>query len=192
MVSSHPRHYSNGRGSIQVKKILSGWITIFVLWGLITTAHGYDWESLKVGVSTAADVKKVLGEPTHEYRDQLLYENQRLDVEDPSFPPVRLNTVVLNLDTDKKIESIFLFPLYGTTNKELRPLFGVGHRMPYRTFLSSMGEFKVGAGTRPDEKLHYIELNAPCEVYPQFRILVIYGIQDVVTGDDLIRLIVAY
>jgi hypothetical protein len=91
-----------------------------------------------------------------------------------------------------EIDSIFLFPEYGTIDEQLRPLFGKGQKMSYRKFLASKGEIKVGAGTRPDEKLHYVDLDSPAEVYPQARILVVYGQQDVVTGGYMVKLVIFY
>lgn len=167
-------------------------IPLLLYCGLSDMTYGYNWRLLSVGKSTAADAKAVLGPPTHEYREQLLYEDQKLEADDPTVPSVRLDTVVLNLGSDQEVESIFLFPLYGTSHEELLPLFGTGQRMRYGEFLSSRGEFRVGAGTRPDEKLHYVDLNDLCEVYEKSRILVIYERQDVVTGSDLVRLIVFY
>ena len=134
----------------------------------------------------------MLGEPSQGYRDQLLYENQLFDSGEPDGQPIRLSTVVLNLGIKGVIESIFLFPEWGTTDEQLKPIFGKGQRTTYRKFLSSMGEVKIGAGTRPDEKLHFLELDAACEAYPQLRILTVYGQQDVVTGNYLVRLILFY
>ena len=64
--------------------------------------------------------------------------------------------------------------------------------MAYRKFLATLGEIKIGAGTRPDEKLHYVDLDAPCEVFPQYRILLLYQRQDVVSGNYLVQFILFY
>lgn len=152
----------------------------------------YDWRAVRVGSSSFNDIKKVLGEPSQEYGDQLLYENRHLDGGTASDQPLRLNTVVLNIGSKGVITSIFLFPEWGITDEQLRPIFGTGEKMSYQNFLSSMGEVKVGAGTRPNEKLHYVSLNAPCELFPQHRALAIYSQQDVVTGNYLVHLILFF
>lgn len=161
-----------------------------------STAHTaektYGWRGVRIGQSSIKDVKKALGEPSQEYREQILYENQLFDPADPNGQQVRLNTAVLNVGVKGIIESIFLFPEWGTTDEQLRPLFGKGQRMRYGKFLSSLGEVKIGAGTRPDEKLHYVDLDAPCELYPHLRVLVLYSRQDVVTGNYLVQFILFY
>lgn len=155
-------------------------------------AKPYNWRALKVGQSTVKDAKRLLGKPHQEYREQILYEKQLLESADPNAQPVRLDTLVLNLGAKGDIESIFLFPEWGTTDEQLRPIFGKGEKMTYRKFLSSMGKLKIGAGTRPDEKLHYVSLDAACEVFPQFRMLALYSREDVVTGNFLVQLVLFY
>jgi hypothetical protein len=167
-------------------------VFLLVFSSISAAAKPYNWRALKVGQSTVKDAKKLLGEPHQEYREQFLYEKQFLDPGDPNAQPVRLDTVVLNIGAKGVIESVFLFPEWGITDEQLRPIFGKGQMMTYRKFLSSMGEVKIGAGTRPDEKLHYVSLDAPCEVFSQYRVLVLYSRQDVVTGNYLVQLILFY
>ena len=152
----------------------------------------YQWRGLRVRQSTVQDIKQVLGEPSQEYREQLLYEKQSFDPQNPDVNDVRLDTVVVNIGAKGVIESIFLSPEWGTTDEQIRPVLGDGQKMSYRKFLSAFGEIKVGAGTKPNEKLHYIDLDATCEVYAQSRILVLYIRQDVVTGYYLIQFVVFY
>lgn len=152
----------------------------------------YYWRGLRVGKSTVKEVKKVLGEPLQEYKEQILYENQPFDPDDPNEQQLRLNTVVINVGAKGVIESIFLSPEWGTTEEQLRPFLGQGQKMSYRKFLSKFGEIKAGAGTRPDEKLHYVSLDAPSEVFSHHRLLVIYERQDVVTGSHLVKLMLFY
>lgn len=173
---------------------------IFLLLGafflLVSTApaaeKAYRWRGLRAQHSTVKETKKVLGEPTQDYREQLLYESLLFDPDDPSGQQIRLNTAVLNVGVKGVIESIFLSPEWGTTDEQLRPVLGKGRKMSYRKFLSSFGEVKIGAGTRPNEKLHYIDLDAPCEVYSESRIVVLYSRQDVVTGNYLVQFVLFY
>ncbi|OGQ80518.1 MAG: hypothetical protein A3F90_16650 [Deltaproteobacteria bacterium RIFCSPLOWO2_12_FULL_60_19] len=155
-------------------------------------SSGYDWRGIRVHQSTVNDVKKALGEPTREYREQLLYEDQVFDPAGPDAGQIRLSTVVLNVGAKGMIESVFLSPEWGTTDRELRPFFGNGRKMTYRQFLSTMGEVKVGAGTRPDEKLHYIGLESYCELFPQSRVLFLYQQEDVVSGNYLVQFVLFY
>ncbi|MFQ5849878.1 MAG: hypothetical protein ACE5JU_04730 [Candidatus Binatia bacterium] len=175
-----------------MKTLLALLISLVILPSTATAARTFNWRALRVGQSTAKDAKKVLGKPLQEYREQLLYEKKHLHSGDPKDQPIRLDTVVLNLGPKGIIESIFLFPEWGTTDEQLRLLFGKGRKMKYGKFLSSKGKVKIGAGTRPDEKLHYVNLDTPCEVYPKLRVLVVYSRQDVVTGNYLVQLILFY
>lgn len=152
----------------------------------------YIWRGVQVHQSTPDDVKKALGEPAQEYREQLLYENQVFDPADPNGQHIRLSTVVLNIGVKGVIESIFMSPEWGITDKDFRPFFGKGKRMSYRKFLSTKGDVKVGAGTRPNEKLHYVDLDSPCELFEQSQVLFIYQRQDVVSGNFLVQFIVFY
>jgi hypothetical protein len=152
----------------------------------------YSWRGIRVHKSAVDDVKKALGTPAQEYREQLLYENQVFDPADAGGQHVRLSTVVLNVAVGGIIESVFLSPEWGTTDQELRSFFGKGARMTYRKFLSMMGEVKVGAGTRPNEKLHYIDLDSPCEVFSEDRVLLLYQRQDVVSGNYLVQFVLFY
>ena len=152
----------------------------------------YDWRGIQLRKSTVEDAKKALGTPAREYREQLLYENQVFDPADANGQNVRLNTVILNIGVKGTIESIFLSPEWGTTDQDLRPFFGKGKTMTYRKFLATMGEIKIGAGTRPDEKLHYIDLDAPCEVFQQQRVLFLYQRRDVVSGNYLVQFVLFY
>lgn len=175
----------------------SAFLPFIVLLLVLSTAHAaekaYLWRGLRVQHATIKEVKKVLGEPSQEYREQLLYENLLFDPADPNGEQIRLNTAVLNVGAKGTVESIFLSPEWGTTDEQLRPLLGEGKKMRYGKFLlSTLGEVKIGAGTRPNEKLHYVDLNAPCEVYPESRILVLYIHQDVVSGNYLVQFVLFY
>ncbi len=152
----------------------------------------YVWRGVQVHQSTREDVKKALGEPTQEYKEQLLYEKQVFDPNDPNGQHIRLSTVVLNIGVKGVVESVFMSPEWGTTDKEFRPFFGKGKRMSYRKYLSTKGNVKVGAGTRPNEKLHYVDLDSPCELFVQSQVLFIYQRQDVVSGNFLVQFIVFY
>ena len=152
----------------------------------------YVWRGVQAHHSTPEDVKRALGKPTQEYREQLLYEKQVFDPADPNGKHIRLSTVVLNIGVKGVIESVFISPEWGTTDKDFRPFFGKGRRMSYRKFLATMGEVKVGAGTRPNEKLHYVSLDSPCEQFDQSRVFFIYQRQDVVSGNFLVQFIVFY
>ncbi|MDH3445306.1 MAG: hypothetical protein OEN50_15380 [Deltaproteobacteria bacterium] len=155
-------------------------------------AGSYSWRGIRVHKSTVGDVKKALGEPTLEYREQLLYENQVFDPAHVNGQRVKLSTVVLNVAPNGSIESVFLSPEWGTTDQELRSFFGKGRKMTYKKFLATTGEVRIGAGTRPNEKLHYIDLDSPCEVFSESRVLLLYQRRDVVSGDYLVQLILFY
>jgi hypothetical protein len=155
-------------------------------------AESYSWRGIQVQKATAEHVKKALGEPTTEYREQLLYENQIFDPADPNGQNVRLNTIVLNIGVKGIVESIFMSPEWGTTDQDVRSFFGNGKKSIYRKFLAAMGDVKVGAGTRPNEKLHYVDLDSPCEVFAQSRVLMLYHRQDVVSGNYLLQFILFY
>ena len=154
--------------------------------------ESYNWRGIQLHKSTVEDVKKVLGTPDREYREQLLYDNQVFDPADTNGQNVRLNTVILNIGVKGTIESIFLSPEWGTTDQDLRPFFGKGTRMTYRKFLASLGEIKIGAGTRPNEKLHYIDLDSLCENFPQQGVLLLYQRRDVVSGNYLVQFVLFY
>jgi len=157
-----------------------------------SASQPYIWRGVQTRNSTAEDVKKALGTPTQEYREQLLYEKQVFDPADPNGKHIRLSTVVLNIGIKGVIESVFISPEWGTTDRDFRPFFGKGKKMSYRKFLASRGEVKVGAGTRPNEKLHYVSLDSPCELFDQSQVLFIYQRQDVVSGNFLVQFIVFY
>ena len=158
----------------------------------VQSPEPYPWRGIRLHKSTVEDAKKALGAPAREYREQLLYENQVFDPADANGQNVRLNTVILNIGVTGMIEWIFLSPEWGTTDQDLRPFFGKGKKMTYRKFLATMGEIKIGAGTRPDEKLHYIDLDSPCEDFPQKRVLLLYQWQDVVSGNYLVQFVLFY
>ena len=168
-------------------------LSCFMLMGAAARApESYSWRGIQLQKSTVDDAKRALGTPAREYREQLLYENQIFDPADANGQNVRLNTAILNIGVKGTIESIFLSPEWGTTDQDLRPFFGKGKRMTYRKFLATLGEIKIGAGTRPDEKLHYVDLDAPCEVFSQNRILLLYQRQDVVSGNYLVQFVLFY
>ena len=168
-------------------------LSCFMLMGAAARPpESYSWRGIQLQKSTVDDAKRALGTPAREYREQLLYENQVFDPADANGQNVRLNTAILNIGVKGTIESIFLSPEWGTTDQDLRPFFGKGKRMTYRKFLATLGEIKIGAGTRPDEKLHYVDLDAPCEVFSQNRILLLYQRQDVVSGNYLVQFVLFY
>jgi hypothetical protein len=193
MVSSQLSSFKTQRAKMKTVKV-----AVLLLSCLITAAAAgrapelYTWRGIQLHKSTADDVKRALGSPAREYREQLLYENQVFDPADANGQNVRLNTVILNIGVKGTIESIFLSPEWGTTDQDVRTFFGKGKRMNYGKFLSTLGEVKVGAGTRPDEKLHYIDVESPCEVFPQKRVLLLYHRQDVVSGNYLLQFILFY
>jgi hypothetical protein len=160
--------------------------------GAVSAGESYGWRGIQVHKATADAVKKALGPPATEYREQLLYENQVFDPGDPSGQNVRLNTVVVNVGVNGVVDSIFISPEWGTTDQDVRTFFGNGKKTIYRKFLATMGEVKIGAGTRPNEKLHYVDLESPCEVFAQARVLMLYHRQDVVSGNYLVQFILFY
>ena len=174
-------------------KIAALLISCFMLMGAAPLSpRPYNWRGIQLHKSTAEEVKKALGTPAREYREQLLYENQVFEPADANGQNVRLNTVILNIGVQGTIESIFLSPEWGTTDQDLRSFFGPGKKMTYRKFLATLGEIKIGAGTRPNEKLHYIDLDSPCEDFPQHRVLFLYQLRDVVSGNYLVQFVLFY
>ena len=167
-------------------------VVFFIASAGAAEAPSYSWRGIHVRQATASDVKKIVGDPTQEYREQLLYENQLFDPNDPNGQSIRLITIVVNIGVKGAVESIFLSPEYGTTDEQLRPFLGKGQKMTYEKFLATFGQVKVGAGTKPDEKLHYIALDAPCEFFPKSRALALYTRQDVVSGGYLVQFLLFY
>ena len=172
-------------------------VVIFVFAWLLSGAAAkvpnlYNWRGIQAHKSSAEDAKKFLGAPAQQYREKLLYENQVFDASTADGQQVKLSTVVLNIGAEGIVESIFMSPEWGTTDQDVRRFFGNGTRMTYRKFLATLGDVKIGAGTRPDEKLHYVDLDSPCEYFAELRVLLLYHRQDVVSGHYLLQFILLF
>lgn len=149
-------------------------------------AGGGVWEGLKIGISTAQDAKTILGTPSSEYPDSLLFSGGAVK------SVLRPDTIVVNLNGNKVVESLFIFPLWGVTEGDVRAAFGEGRRMTYGEFLGRSGIKAHGAGTRAAEKLHYLPLELPCEAYPDRNAFVVYEDRDLESGEQLVKLVVFY
>ena len=159
----------------------------FLLTALATQpAGGGVWEGIRIGISTAPDVKKILGAPSSEYPDSLLFSGGAVK------SALRPDTIVVNLNGDKVVESLFIFPIWGVTDGEVRTAFGEGRRMTYGELLDRSGIKSHGAGTRAAEKLHYLPLELPCEAYPDRNAFVVYEDRDLESGEQLVKLVVFY
>lgn len=145
-----------------------------------------EWAGLKIGVSTAQDAKRLLGKPSSEYPDSLLFPGDRIT------SPVHPDTIGIQIDPNQVVESLFIFPLWGVTNVDVQSAFGRGKRRLYGEFLEQSGIKTYGAGTRAAQKLHYLPLDLPCEVFSKEKILVVYEDRDLSSGDQIVKLILFY
>lgn len=165
----------------------SGFLLIFFLISFPFIVESGEWLTLQIGVSKAEDAKKILGLPLQELPDYLLFSGEKIQSK------LKADTVVVNLDSNKTIESIFLFPIFGTTEIDTRKFFGGGGKiMTYEEFLTSTGRNSYGAGTRASQKLHYVPLSSECELYENLRALVIYEDRDFSSGNAQVKLVIFY
>lgn len=145
-----------------------------------------EWNGLKVGVSNAAEAKRVLGKPVSEYPDSLLFSGSKIRSK------LNPDTIVVNINQAGTIESIIIFPLWGTTEVEIHKVYGEGQIMTYEHFLKHTGRTHYGAGTRPEQKLHYVQLDNKCEFYNNRNVLVIYDQRELASEHDVVKLVVIF
>lgn len=146
----------------------------------------HEWLGLRVGRSTANDASERLGAPLQRTADYLLFRG------DTAPAPVRTESVVVNAGADGVIESIFVFPVWGTLDRDVRGFLGHGRILTYGEFLRITGRTTFGAGTRADGKLHYLPPDLLTESFPDLGMLVVYDSADVAARDRLVKLLVVY
>ena len=145
-----------------------------------------EWVGLKVGATMVADAVERLGTPLQRTADSLLFRGDQV----PS--PLRAESLVLNAASDGLIESIFVFPVWGTLDRDARAVLGQGRLMTYGEFLRVTGRTALGAGTRADGKLHYLPPDLLTESFPELGMLVVYDSADVALRDRLVKLLIVY
>jgi hypothetical protein len=145
----------------------------------------HEWAGIKVGAARLADVRSVLGKPVQDAPDFALYTGERL------LSALRVDSVVLNADSKGVIESIFVFPVWGTVERDVRALLGTGAVGTYGDYLKASGRTAYGAGTRAGGKLHYLPPETVTETYPAMGMLVVYDAAEA-GPDRLVKLIIVH
>ena len=148
--------------------------------------RAHEWNGLKVGASTLADAAERLGTPIQRTADFLLFRGEEIAA------PFRTESVVVNASVQGLIESFFVFPVWGTLDRDVRAVLGNGRLLTYGEFLRATGRTAFGAGTRADGKLHYLPPDLLTEVFPELGVLIVYDSADVAARDRLVKLIVVY
>jgi HEAT repeat protein/PBS lyase HEAT-like repeat-containing protein len=149
------------------------------------TLRPHEWAGVRVGVTRLADVREALGTPLQQAPDFLLYRGERF------VSPLRVDSVVLNADARGIVESVFVFPLWGTLDRDVRSLLGQGVVGSYADYLKTSGRAVIGAGTRAEGKLHYLPPEALTEAYAQMGMLVVYDGGES-APDKLVKLIIVH
>jgi hypothetical protein len=148
--------------------------------------RAHEWVGLKVGRSTLADATERLGTPLQRTADAFLFRGDAV----PS--PLRTESIAVNASSDGPIESIFVFPVWGTLDRDVRGVLGPGRLLTYGEFLRLTGRTAVGAGTKADGKLHYLPPDLMTESFPELGMLVVYDSADVAARDRLVKLVIIY
>lgn len=146
----------------------------------------HEWAGLRVAATRTGEARMRFGAPLQETSSFALFSGERF------AGPVRADSVVVNADTKGQIESIFVFPVWGTLDRDVRALLGQGTLMPYADFLKTTGRTRYGAGTTAGEKLHYVPPQLMSESYPEMGMLVIYDTAEPVASERLVKLIIVY
>jgi len=152
----------------------------------VTTIKPHEWDGVRVGATRLADAKRRFGRPLQDTPDFLLYSGERFAA------TLRVDSVVLNADARGIVESIFVFPLWGTVDRDVRRLLGPGQGMSYREFLKRTGRTATGAGTRAQGKLHYLPPDTPTEAYGEMGLLVVYDAADAGARDRIVKMIIVH
>lgn len=153
---------------------------------LAPSARGGEWQGVRPGVTSLPQLRDRLGDPLAEYPDSAIFRGPR----EPE--PIRIATVVVNLRPGGVVDSLILFPEWGVTSEDVQETLGEGQMMTYAEFLQATGRRVVGAGERPDTKLHYLNLDTRVELFKGMRVLVAYDDRDLSSGADVVKLIVYY
>jgi hypothetical protein len=145
-----------------------------------------EWSGVHIGVTALAEVRQRFGEPLQANPELLLYPGERFHT------PLRVDSVALNADGQGVVESILVFPGWGTVDRDVRALLGLGRTMTYGEFLALSGRTRYGAGTRAGGKLHYLPSEAITESYPEMGMLVVYDSTDPAASNRLVKLLIIY
>ncbi|MBI2877803.1 MAG: hypothetical protein HYY20_13090 [Candidatus Tectomicrobia bacterium] len=172
------------RSVVSLVVALGGWVWVLAGPGIPLPAMGGEWLGLKIGKSTLEDAKRLLGGAIQEQPDYWVFRGE--GIQDRLNP----DTVQVNIDPDSKvIRGIFVFPLWGVTNADIRKYFKKkGEVTTYGAFLDGIGG-NYGAGTRCGQKLHYMQLENMCEVYEKEGALVIYDSRDLASEQEVVKLV---
>lgn len=154
--------------------------------GQAAPVRAHEWLGLKVGQSTLADATERLGTALQRTADAFLFRGDVV----PS--PLRTESIAVNASPDGPIESIFVFPVWGTLDRDIRTVFGSGRLLTYGEFLRMTGRAAAGAGTKADGKLHYLPVDLMAESFSELGILVVYDSADVAARDRLVKLVIIY
>lgn len=146
----------------------------------------HEWSGLKIGTTRVSDVLERLGTPLQRTADSLLFRGDVVPA------PIRTESVVVNTATDGVVESIFVFPVWGTLDRDVRAVLGHGRLLTYGEFLRLTGRTTFGAGTRADGKLHYLPPDLLTEAFPELGVLVVYDSADVAARDRIVKLLIVH
>jgi len=145
-----------------------------------------EWAGVGVGSTRLAEARERFGPPLQETADFMLYRGER-------FPgPFRVESVVLNADGRGLVESILVFPAWGTMARDVHAVLGQGTVMPYAEFLKLTGRTAYGAGTRAGGKLHYLPPEAITESYAAMGVVVVYDGVEAGVHDRLVKLLIIH
>lgn len=145
-----------------------------------------EWAGLRVGVTPITEVRRRLGEPLQQTAEFVLYGGDRVAA------PLKADSVVVNTGAGGVIESIFVFPVWGTMDRDIRALLGPGKLMPYAEFLKATGRTAQGAGTNAGGKLHYLPPDAATESFAEMGMLAVYDAADPAARERLVKLLIVY
>lgn len=148
--------------------------------------RAHEWVGLKVGASTVSDVLERLGNPLQRTAETLLFRG------DETTSPLRTESVAVTASAAGLVESIVVFPVWGTLDRDVRALLGHGRLLTYGEFLRVTGRTAFGAGTRADGKLHYLPPDLLTESFSDLGMLVVYDSADVAARDRLVKLVIVY
>lgn len=150
------------------------------------TFKAREWAGLRVGTASFAHARERLGTPLQATPEFLLFGGEQ------ARGPLRAESLVVNGSREGLIESIFVFPAWGTLDRDVRAVLGTGKVMSYGEFLRSTGRSASGAGTRAAEKLHYLPQNLVTESYGDLGVLVIYDGAEATAQDRQVKLLIVY
>jgi hypothetical protein len=146
----------------------------------------HEWGGLRVGRARLADARERFGAPLQETSDFALFRGEAVR------GAIRADSVVVNAGPGGAVESIFVFPVWGTLDRDVHALLGRGRLMTYGEFLQATGRTAYGAGTKAGGKLHYVPPDLMSESYPDAGVLVIYDGPERVASERLVKLLIVY